>query len=462
VLDALTERTRGLAARLLNCQPSEIALVGPTSLALSLIAGGLRLRKGHNVLVCFEDYPSNVYPWMAMADRGVQVRFLNTRRPGMIRAVHVRTSLQEHRRRPLEGGGLHQRARLHRADLLAPLPQVPRRLEQDKAMEAALEGKKYTHILDKPYRWETWAAPKGQGRHHRPQHGPHRRRPHRLRQRQALPLPARLQAARPPARTPSNTRSARSSARSRTASRAATTCARSSTTSTSCASLQTEKHELSHLYEAKIKNMGNAGRNGGEYYTPRPLIRAIVRSSQRRRSARPSTTAPVGSAGFLCEAFDYLRAEPQAHHRAGPHPAGAHLLRQGKEVPRLRHRDHEHDPARHRGAQHPPHQHARREPRRRPGEGPLRHRPRQSALRRQRAQGGPAELPHPHRRDRLPLPPALHQDPQGRRPRRHRHQEHLPLQHRQRLRQPAAKAPRRAATSTPCSTAPAAPSRARA
>jgi type I restriction enzyme M protein len=38
-----------------------------------------------------------------------------------------------------------------------------------------------------------------------------------------------------------------------------------------------EKHELSHLYEAKIKNMGNAGRNGGEYYTPRPLIRAIVK-----------------------------------------------------------------------------------------------------------------------------------------------------------------------------------------
>ncbi len=39
---------------------------------------------------------------------------------------------------------------------------------------------------------------------------------------------------------------------------------------------QAEKHELSHLYEAKIRNMGNAGRNGGEYYTPRPLIRAIV------------------------------------------------------------------------------------------------------------------------------------------------------------------------------------------
>ena len=34
-------------------------------------------------------------------------------------------------------------------------------LEQDKADEAGLEGKKYTFILDKPYRWEEWAAPKG-------------------------------------------------------------------------------------------------------------------------------------------------------------------------------------------------------------------------------------------------------------------------------------------------------------
>ena len=38
-----------------------------------------------------------------------------------------------------------------------------------------------------------------------------------------------------------------------------------------------EKHEMSHLYESKIKNMGNAGRNGGEYYTPRPLIKTIVK-----------------------------------------------------------------------------------------------------------------------------------------------------------------------------------------
>ena len=69
---------------------------------------------------------------------------------------------------------------------------------------------------------------------------------------------------------------------------------------------QAEKHELSHLYEAKIKNMGNAGRNGGEYYTPRPLIRAMIQVVDPKIGERIYDGA-VGSAGFLCEAFDYLR-----------------------------------------------------------------------------------------------------------------------------------------------------------
>jgi type I restriction enzyme M protein len=67
---------------------------------------------------------------------------------------------------------------------------------------------------------------------------------------------------------------------------------------------QTEKHELSHLYEAKIKNMGNAGRNGGEYYTPRPLIRAMIRVLEPKIGERIYDGA-CGSAGFLCEAFEY-------------------------------------------------------------------------------------------------------------------------------------------------------------
>ncbi len=67
-----------------------------------------------------------------------------------------------------------------------------------------------------------------------------------------------------------------------------------------------EKHEMSHLYESKIQNMGNAGRNGGEYYTPRPLIKTIVKVVAPE-IGDTIYDAAVGSAGFLCEAFEYLK-----------------------------------------------------------------------------------------------------------------------------------------------------------
>jgi type I restriction enzyme M protein len=67
-----------------------------------------------------------------------------------------------------------------------------------------------------------------------------------------------------------------------------------------------EKHEMSHLYEDKIKNMGNAGRNGGEYYTPRPLIKAIVRVVAPTIGNKVYDGA-LGSAGFLAESFEYLK-----------------------------------------------------------------------------------------------------------------------------------------------------------
>ena len=66
-----------------------------------------------------------------------------------------------------------------------------------------------------------------------------------------------------------------------------------------------DKHELSHLYETKIKNMGNAGRNGGQYYTPRPLIRAMIQVTDPKVGEKVYDGA-VGSAGFLCEAYDYM------------------------------------------------------------------------------------------------------------------------------------------------------------
>src|SRR3954466_8580197 len=68
---------------------------------------------------------------------------------------------------------------------------------------------------------------------------------------------------------------------------------------------QRDRHELSQLYEAKLRNMGNAGRNGGEYYTPRPLIRAMIQVVKPKIGERIYDGA-CGSCGFLCESFEYL------------------------------------------------------------------------------------------------------------------------------------------------------------
>ncbi|MEO8429851.1 MAG: aminotransferase class V-fold PLP-dependent enzyme, partial [Verrucomicrobiota bacterium] len=90
--------TRALAARLLKAQPDEIAFVGPTSLALSYVASGLTFRNHENVIIYFDDYPSNVYPWMALTKKGVQVRFLNVRELGRIRLEDVQSQVDENTR----------------------------------------------------------------------------------------------------------------------------------------------------------------------------------------------------------------------------------------------------------------------------------------------------------------------------------------------------------------------------
>jgi cysteine desulfurase/selenocysteine lyase len=89
---------RKLAAQLLDCRPEEIAFVGPTSLALSFVAAGLSFRKGDNILIYQDDYPSNVYPWMALAEHGVEVRLLNTRGLGVIRPLDAMGQLDENTR----------------------------------------------------------------------------------------------------------------------------------------------------------------------------------------------------------------------------------------------------------------------------------------------------------------------------------------------------------------------------
>lgn len=96
--EGLLHDTRKLAAKFIHAKPEEVALVGPTSLGLSLIANGLNFRKNDNVVVYFDDYPSNVYPWMTLADRGVEVRFLNIRDLGRLRATDVLGQIDEQTR----------------------------------------------------------------------------------------------------------------------------------------------------------------------------------------------------------------------------------------------------------------------------------------------------------------------------------------------------------------------------
>ncbi|MGN6386371.1 MAG: aminotransferase class V-fold PLP-dependent enzyme [Verrucomicrobiota bacterium] len=90
--------TRQLTAEFLGVQKEEVAFVGPTSLALSFVASGLKFRRTDNVLIYHDDYPSNVYPWMNLAERGVEVRFINIRDYGAIRPRDVIGQVDENTR----------------------------------------------------------------------------------------------------------------------------------------------------------------------------------------------------------------------------------------------------------------------------------------------------------------------------------------------------------------------------
>ena len=90
--------TRSSAARVLEVSPEEIAMVGPTSLGLNMVASGFPLRRGDNVIIYFDDYPSNVYPWMALADRGVKVRFIHARAWGRVKPYDILEQVDEETR----------------------------------------------------------------------------------------------------------------------------------------------------------------------------------------------------------------------------------------------------------------------------------------------------------------------------------------------------------------------------
>jgi type I restriction enzyme M protein len=182
-------------------------------------------------------------------------------------------------------------------------------LEQDRADEAALEGKKYTYLLDKPYRWEEWAAPKGkdgQIDHNRANTGDDLGD---FVNRKLFPyLHGFTQKATGPNTIEYKIGEIFGEIKNKISSGYNLREIIDHIDELRFRS-QTEKHELSHLYEAKIRNMGNAGRNGGEYYTPRPLIRAMVRVVAPKIGDRVYDGA-AGSAGFLCESFVFMKAKP--------------------------------------------------------------------------------------------------------------------------------------------------------
>ena len=181
-------------------------------------------------------------------------------------------------------------------------------LEQDRADEAALAGKKYSYILDKPYRWETWAAAKdkeGKLDHNKALTGDDLR--DFVNQKLFPYLTGFKQKASGPNTIEYKIGEIFGEIKNKIQSGYNLREIIDHIDELRFRS-QTEKHELSHLYEAKIRNMGNAGRNGGEYYTPRPLIRAIVQVVKPKIGERVYDGA-VGSAGFLCEAFEYVKAK---------------------------------------------------------------------------------------------------------------------------------------------------------
>ena len=187
-------------------------------------------------------------------------------------------------------------------------------LEREKAMQAELDGKAYQYILDQDYRWATWAAPKtpdGQFDHNHALSGDDLKE---FVNDELLPYLARFkQKADNPNTIEYKIGEVFNEIRNKLQSGYTLRDALEIVDTLRFRS-QVEKHELSHLYEAKIKNMGNAGRNGGEYYTPRPLIRAMIKVLNPTIGERIYDGA-AGSAGFLCEAYDYLRYDEEGKSR---------------------------------------------------------------------------------------------------------------------------------------------------
>ena len=207
-------------------------------------------------------------------------------------------------------------------------------LEQDKADEAALEGKDYTFILEEKFRWPQWAMPKGADEkldHHIAMTGDDLIE---FVNKELFPYLGAFKVATDDAQSleykigeifSELDNKIKSGYNLREILEYADELPFKSSK---------DKHELSHLYETKIKNMGNAGRNGGQYYTPRPLIRAMIQVTDPQIGETVYDGA-AGSCGFLCESYDYMLEHMEKN------VSNLHTLQKktfyGKETPNIIH-----------------------------------------------------------------------------------------------------------------------------
>lgn len=186
-------------------------------------------------------------------------------------------------------------------------------LEKNKETESKLAGREYKYILSPEYRWEAWAAPKtadGKLDHNKTLSGDDLKD---FVDQKLFPYLKKFKASAISADKTDTIEYKIGEIFSELKNRIQTGYTlRTILDIVDSLEFRTDhqKHELSHLYESKIKNMGNAGRNGGEYYTPRPLIKTIVKVVDPKLGNTIYDGA-VGSAGFLVEAFNYLSQDKE-------------------------------------------------------------------------------------------------------------------------------------------------------
>ncbi len=178
-------------------------------------------------------------------------------------------------------------------------------LEETKKQEAALSGKKHNYILETQYRWDSWACPKtkdGELDHHKAKTGDDL---NDFVNQKLFPYLKRFKNPDADANTIEyKIGEIFSELKNKIVSGYKLREILNIVDGMHFRKYE-EEHELSHLYEAKIAKMGNAGRNGGEYYTPRPLISTIVKVVDPKIGETIYDGA-CGSAGFLVESFNYL------------------------------------------------------------------------------------------------------------------------------------------------------------